>query len=293
MGTYLKPLAPEDVARIEIPLAEVLPSPAGGVDTGARPPDPPRGIGHHIKFPWSKEIKAVAIIPDFEVATAKARAVLPAEYPRPDVVSIGRISHETRRSWVLTTKADIQPAENSPPPRGTRPVPSGPRPDLPGDAGQAAPAVPPDPYPRADGHCRVHDAKHDARAARGVSLGGGADDPGPGHQQLRGDCREHNIPVQGPEHPVQLEAVGAGRGQPCHPEVASGGIRNGSRFGGSGTRERASGAYLWPCRPRDICLSVCLPQKPGPRWLSIKESEQQPPPPPGDNGARSQSVHVT
>ncbi|KAG8168722.1 hypothetical protein KVR01_001471 [Diaporthe batatas] len=85
VGTYLKPLAPEDVARIEIPLAEVLPSPAGGVDTGARPPDPPRGIGHHIKFPWAKEIKAVAIIPDFEVATAKARAVLPAEYPRPDV----------------------------------------------------------------------------------------------------------------------------------------------------------------------------------------------------------------
>lgn len=95
MGTYLKPLAPEDVARIEIPLAEVLPSPAGGVDTGARPPDPPRGIGHHIKFPWAKEIKAVAIIPDFEVATAKARAVLPAEYPRPDVVSWGPISHDT------------------------------------------------------------------------------------------------------------------------------------------------------------------------------------------------------
>ena len=89
VGTYLKPLAPEDVARIEIPLAEVLPSPAGGVDTGVRPPDPPRGIGHHIKFPWAKEIRAVAIIPDFEVATAKARAVLPAEYPRPDVVSSG------------------------------------------------------------------------------------------------------------------------------------------------------------------------------------------------------------
>lgn len=85
VGTYLKPLAPEDMARIEIPLAEVLPSPAGGVDTGARPPHPPLGIGHHIKFPWAKEIKAVAIIPDFEVATAKARAVLPAQYSRQDV----------------------------------------------------------------------------------------------------------------------------------------------------------------------------------------------------------------
>lgn len=96
MGTYLKPLAPEDVARIEIPLAEVLPSPAGGIDTGARPPAPPKGIGHHIKFPWAKEIKAVAIIPDFEVATAKARAVLPAQYPRQDVVSLLPDAAESR-----------------------------------------------------------------------------------------------------------------------------------------------------------------------------------------------------
>ncbi|KAK7754779.1 Trihydroxynaphthalene reductase [Diatrype stigma] len=85
IGTYLKPLAPEDVARVEIPLSEVLPSPAGGLDTGERPPEPPHGIGHHIKFPWAKEIKAIAIIPNFEVPTAKARAVLPTEYPRQDV----------------------------------------------------------------------------------------------------------------------------------------------------------------------------------------------------------------
>lgn len=85
VGTYLKPLAPEDVARVEIPLSEVLPAPAGGLDTGERPPEPPHGIGHHIKFPWAKEIKAVAIIPNFEVPTAKAREVLPKEYPRQDV----------------------------------------------------------------------------------------------------------------------------------------------------------------------------------------------------------------
>jgi homoserine kinase len=86
VGTYLKPLAPEDVARVEIPLSEVLPAPAGGIDTGVQPPEPPHGIGHHIKFPWAPEIKAVAIIPEFEVPTAKAREVLPAQYPRPDVV---------------------------------------------------------------------------------------------------------------------------------------------------------------------------------------------------------------
>lgn len=85
MGTYLKPLTPADVARVEIPLSEVLPAPAGGLDTGERPPEPPHGIGHHIKFPWSQEIKAVAIIPTFEVATAKAREVLPTHYPRQDV----------------------------------------------------------------------------------------------------------------------------------------------------------------------------------------------------------------
>lgn len=65
----------------------MLPAPAGGLDTGERPPEPPHGIGHHIKFPWAKEIKAVAIIPNFEVPTAKAREVLPKEYPRQDVVS--------------------------------------------------------------------------------------------------------------------------------------------------------------------------------------------------------------
>ncbi|KAI1205176.1 homoserine kinase [Annulohypoxylon truncatum] len=85
VGTYLKPLAPEDMARVEIPLSEVLPAPAGGLDTGERPPEPPLGIGHHIKFPWAKEIKAVAIIPNFQVPTAKAREVLPKEYPRQDV----------------------------------------------------------------------------------------------------------------------------------------------------------------------------------------------------------------
>ena len=90
MGTYLKPLTPEETARIEIPLSEVLPAPAGGVDTGEKPPSPPVGIGHHIKFPWAKEIKALAIIPDFVVPTHDARAVLPPNYTRQDVVGIPR-----------------------------------------------------------------------------------------------------------------------------------------------------------------------------------------------------------
>lgn len=87
MGTYLNELNPDDMARIEIPLSEVLPEPAGGIDTGKKPPEPPVGIGHYKRFHWAKEIKAIAIIPDFEVPTANARDVLPKTYTRADVVS--------------------------------------------------------------------------------------------------------------------------------------------------------------------------------------------------------------
>ena len=38
-------LDPLDMARKEIPLSEVLPQPAGGLDTGLKPPSPPLNIG--------------------------------------------------------------------------------------------------------------------------------------------------------------------------------------------------------------------------------------------------------
>jgi homoserine kinase len=86
VGTYLNELSPEDLARVEVPLSEVLPQPAGGVETGLTPPIPPVDIGHFRRFKWSRELKAVAIIPDFEVSTAKAREVLPKTYSRQDMV---------------------------------------------------------------------------------------------------------------------------------------------------------------------------------------------------------------
>ncbi|KAF2006375.1 phosphoribosylformylglycinamidine cyclo-ligase [Amniculicola lignicola CBS 123094] len=86
VGTYLNELSPEDTERLEIPLSEVLPEPAGGVDTGLRPPEPPHNIGHFKKFKWAPEIKCICIIPDFEVSTAKAREVLPETYSRKDAV---------------------------------------------------------------------------------------------------------------------------------------------------------------------------------------------------------------
>ena len=86
VGTYLNELDKADMERKEIPLSEVLPEPAGGIDTGLRPPEPPYSIGHYERFNLAKEIKCVTIIPDFEVQTAQARAVLPSSYERKDVV---------------------------------------------------------------------------------------------------------------------------------------------------------------------------------------------------------------
>ena len=86
VGTYLRELSPSDLARKEIPLSEVLPAPAGGLDTGLQPPQPPFGIGHYRTFRWASEIHAVCIIPDFEVSTARAREVLPASYTRKEVI---------------------------------------------------------------------------------------------------------------------------------------------------------------------------------------------------------------
>ena len=88
VGTCLRKLNADAMARKEIPLSEVLPEPAGGIDTGLIPPEPPEGIGLHTSMRWAPEIKAITIVPDFEVKTADARGVLPLQYERADVVSI-------------------------------------------------------------------------------------------------------------------------------------------------------------------------------------------------------------
>jgi len=86
VGTYLNELAPEQLSRLEIPLAEVMPTPAGGEDTGLSPPEPPLNIGHFRHFKWAPEIRCLVIIPEFEVPTHKAREVLPSSYSKKDVV---------------------------------------------------------------------------------------------------------------------------------------------------------------------------------------------------------------
>lgn len=106
VGSYLRELDEKDTERKEIPLSEVLPEPAGGVDTGLAPPEPPIGIGNYIRFGWAKELRAIAIIPQFEVSTAKARSVLPETYSKKDLV------FNLQRLAVLTTALTRSPPDS-------------------------------------------------------------------------------------------------------------------------------------------------------------------------------------
>lgn len=105
VGSFLRELSPSDLERVEIPLAEVLPEPAGGKDTGLVPPEPPRNISHHIKYDWNDKVKAVAIIPDFEVSTSDSRGVLPGAYTRQDAI------YNLQRLSVLTTALARDPPD--------------------------------------------------------------------------------------------------------------------------------------------------------------------------------------
>ncbi|KAH3681787.1 hypothetical protein WICPIJ_007226 [Wickerhamomyces pijperi] len=103
VGSYLRDLTASEMERKEIPLSEVLPEPAGGSDTGLVPPIPPHDIGRHIKYDWCKDVHCVAIIPDFEVSTAKSRGVLPNAYTRQDMI------FNLQRLAVLTTALTQSP----------------------------------------------------------------------------------------------------------------------------------------------------------------------------------------
>jgi homoserine kinase len=88
VGSYLRELDTVATEAASVPLSEVLPEypPDASEDWGLNPPVPPFGIGHYVRFGWEKSIKAVAIIPRFELSTAKAREVLPQSYSRKDLV---------------------------------------------------------------------------------------------------------------------------------------------------------------------------------------------------------------
>ncbi len=105
VGSYLRDLSAAEMERKEIPLSEVLPEPAGGYNTGLVPPIPPHDIGRHIKYDWCKEIQCIAIIPDFEVSTAKSRGVLPSAFTAKDMI------FNLQRLAVLTTALTRSPPD--------------------------------------------------------------------------------------------------------------------------------------------------------------------------------------
>ncbi|KAF9072689.1 homoserine kinase [Rhodocollybia butyracea] len=107
VGSYLRELDEADTAAASVPLSEVLPEyPSdAGEDWGLNPPPPPSGIGHYVRFGWSEPIKAIAIIPRFELSTAKAREVLPQHYSRKDLV------FNLQRLAVLTTALTQNPPD--------------------------------------------------------------------------------------------------------------------------------------------------------------------------------------
>lgn len=89
VGSYLRELDAAATEAASVPLSEVLPEypPDAGEEWGLNPPQPPIGIGHYVRFGWSRAVRAIAIIPRFELSTAKAREVLPTSYSRKDLVS--------------------------------------------------------------------------------------------------------------------------------------------------------------------------------------------------------------
>jgi len=107
VGSYLRELDKTAMEASQVPLSEVLPEypPDAGENWGLNPPVPPIGIGHYVRFRWSDSIKAVAIIPRFELSTAKAREVLPKQYTLTDLV------FNMQRLAVLTTALGQTPPD--------------------------------------------------------------------------------------------------------------------------------------------------------------------------------------
>ncbi len=66
VATFLNELKPEDMARRVVPKSEILPEKIPE-QMGAEPSKPPSGIAHYRRLKFSREIRAVTIIPDFEV----------------------------------------------------------------------------------------------------------------------------------------------------------------------------------------------------------------------------------
>lgn len=85
VGSYLNELSDEETKAKSVPLENILPK-ATTNELNIERTAPPKDIGEYLKYNWNDKIKCIAIIPQFEVKTDDARAVLPVKYEKSDIV---------------------------------------------------------------------------------------------------------------------------------------------------------------------------------------------------------------
>ena len=143
VGSYLRELDAAATEAASVPLSEVLPEypPDAGEDWGLDPPKPPVGIGHYVRFGWSEDIRAVAIIPRFELSTASARQVLPQSYSRKDLVSPSHSSTSPLGLTYVLSNTGIQFTTARRAHHRPRRKPSRPRAHLRGNEGSGTPTL--------------------------------------------------------------------------------------------------------------------------------------------------------
>lgn len=97
VGSYLNELSAAETEAKNVDLEFILPKRGVTDESKIVHTPPPTDIGQYLQYNWCRKIKCVAIIPQFEVSTDKARAVLPTSYTKPDIV------FNLQRLAVLTT----------------------------------------------------------------------------------------------------------------------------------------------------------------------------------------------
>ena len=101
VGSYLSEMSAEDTEAKNVPLENILPKESTPSEQVEKRP-PPNAIGQYLKYNWNHQIRCVTIIPQFEVKTDDARAVLPDLYSKADIV------FNLQRLSILTTALTLE-----------------------------------------------------------------------------------------------------------------------------------------------------------------------------------------
>ena len=105
VGSFLNELPPAQLKAVSVPLETILPKASTPKELLEVNP-PPNEIGQYLKYNWNRKIRCVTIIPEFEVKTDDARAVLPSSYSKQDIV------FNLQRLAVLTTALTLDPPDH-------------------------------------------------------------------------------------------------------------------------------------------------------------------------------------